>query len=298
MKKSIYNILLILISILAFNSCIEEEDIELNKYPDYLIVRAELLLDEFAVVDLNYSRDFALSSNDGNSDQINRSAVSNAHVILKDSNGIEELLEESTFPKENGRYYSKLIKGAENTSYELLIDVDGKHYSATSRIGKPIKVDKVKFRNVKGKSIDNNITEDIEIDVSWKDRKNEKNFYLLKIRERNINKEKNELIFIDRETFLFSDLNNDGNDIKYTCEIANAYYLGSYYNNGYRSLYAFLCLIDEQTYTYLKGVKGHGRVDNSIITARPGNLPTNIRGHAFGLFNACPASSMEIDYTQ
>ncbi|MFA8300710.1 MAG: DUF4249 family protein [Hyphomicrobiales bacterium] len=287
MMKYIYIILVSFAITLTLNSCIINEDLELNKYPEYLIVKGDLPLGEFATIDLQYSLDYALPF-ELHYNKINDTKISNARVILKDSNGIEELLTESTSEDEKGRYYSKLIKGVENTNYELLIDVDDKHYSSTSKISRPIEIDKIshekytaEFGDIKAK-----------ISLSWKDRKYQDNFYMVKVGVKYFDKNRMDSCFYYRETFLFSDLNNDGNVINVTCKVDP---LSIHRQNQGDGLYVSLCLIDEDTYNYFNGVAGYDINSGDSYSVSPGNLPTNIKGRAFGVFNAYPMSTKKIN---
>ncbi|MFA8451445.1 MAG: DUF4249 domain-containing protein [Bacteroidales bacterium] len=278
MIKKIFNILFASLVVASLFSCNEQEDIELNQNPDFVVVFAELAQGETAEVELRYSTDFALPI-DNYEDKFKKQ-ISNARVILKASNGKEEILKESK--EKAGIYYSELIKGEEDVHYDLIIDAAGKRFTSSSYIPKPVKLDKIEVVEDLGNG-EYSSDGKAEVTVYWKDRPNERNFYMLKL---DIDSE-NLIEYGKKDNiYLFSDINNDGNNIKLKLKKSSLMKMPDY------AYTVSLRCIDEDTYNYISSVQNYEDNGSDFTFTSPGNLPTNINGGAVGFFNAFAVSKI------
>jgi hypothetical protein len=189
--------------------------------------------------------------------------VSGATVSITDSTGgAVEQLEES----DSGVYITHYLSGIPLHTYELLVIVDGKRYTASSTMPITVALDSVTFADNTG--FNNKI--DINAVVNFRDPKGVKNYYQF---EESVNSRPIPNVFV------FDDRLSDG---KY---IREPLFNDSSYMQRGDTLLLTMNGVDQPTYNYfftLANVTGN----NSFQSTTPANPISNLSNGALGYFSA------------
>jgi len=198
--------------------------------------------------------------------------VSGATVRLTDSSSDYYALMTET---DSGLYTSQLVGGIPNHVYKLDVTVDGKTYSATSRMPRPVVLDSVTF----ALNTDFNNKQDINAIMNFRDPDGLGNYYQFteSLRGRLI-----------PDIFVFEDRLSDG---KY---IEQPLFNDSSYLQRRDTLLLTMNCIDKNVYNYffsLANVTGN----NNFQTATPANPNTNISNGALGYFSAHTTTRVKVE---
>jgi hypothetical protein len=186
--------------------------------------------------------------------------VRSAIVTIKDSNGHSILLTETN----PGSYTTSSLKGVPGVIYTLTVDVNGKTYTATSKMPNPVIINAIFVK----KSTTGN---EKEISLNFKDPEDTDNYYRI----------------IEYINNILKSGINIGNDKLYQGEVIN-YSLGSNalddetpLKTGDKVLVQ-LQSIDKDVFEYFRTSRG-----NDGQSASPANPVSNISNGALGYFSAC-----------
>lgn len=198
--------------------------------------------------------------------------VSGARVRMTDSSsGFSTLMAES----DSGLYTTRLLVGAPNHVYKLDVTVDGKTYSASSTMPRPVVLDSVTF----ALNTDFNNKQNINAVVNFRDPDGLGNYYQF------TESIKGRLI---PDIFVFEDRLSDG---KY---IEQPLFNDSAYLQRRDTILLTMNCIDKNVYNYfftLADVTGN----NNFQTATPANPNTNISNGALGYFSAHTTTRVKVE---
>jgi hypothetical protein len=122
-------VLLLLLSCLlfsceGFNEKIVDIDVDVEDVPTILVINGWIEKDSLAIVQISYSEDIhALASTP-------RKFEENANVTITTEDGLSEELEYYGY----GWYYGTYIRGEVNNTYTMSIGIEGKNYTASSKM--------------------------------------------------------------------------------------------------------------------------------------------------------------------
>ncbi len=161
--KKIFNTLIISALIITFTSCEKVIDLPLDNAEPVLVVSANIS-DQSGPYSVTLSKTIDY-------DQPNIfPTVSGAIVTIKDNNGADEILTETT----PGTYSTSTLQGTPGNTYELTINEDGKTYTSSAMMPNPINIDTVYI------GVFSAFGEPVPIlNINFYDTPNEKNYYYL-----------------------------------------------------------------------------------------------------------------------
>jgi hypothetical protein len=197
--------------------------------------------------------------------------VTNADVYLTDStNGITDHLVQA----DSGLYLARRTVGVAKHTYVLNVTIDGKQYTASSTIPRPVLLDSVTF----ALNFDFNNKQEINAVVNFQDPPGLGNYYQFTevVNGRTL-----------PDIFVFEDRLSDGRYIE------QPLFNDSSYLHKSDDVVVTMNCVDKNIYNYfftLANVTGN----NNFQTATPANPVTNITGGALGYFSAHTTQRIEI----
>lgn len=196
--------------------------------------------------------------------QNNFPAVSDARVVMKDSEGHVVVFQES----DPGIYTAQNISGKVGITYTLTVNVDEKEYSASSTMPASVKLDSLSATERTFGDESRKI-----IAVNFADPINTKNFYLFKM---TLNNKKVGQIFSDSDFF------SDGKYVKRDLFLTGVEDLEI--KSGDRVLVEMQC-IEEPIYLYWRTLEQQYASGNPNDVTTPANPPNNWNNRALGYFS-------------
>ncbi len=122
--------------ILCTASCEKVIDIDLHSVEPRVVIEALLPLDSTETVGISTTKDFNIDNE--------FIPLSGAVVTLKDDDGNSEILEQNN----EGLYVGRSIKGVEQKTYYLHIDIDGKEYTSESTMPRFVRLEKINMYSI------------------------------------------------------------------------------------------------------------------------------------------------------
>jgi hypothetical protein len=252
--------------LVAMVDCKKVISVDLRDAPSQIVIEGEITNTPGLSAQVRISRSVNFSASN------TYPPVSGAMVRLTDSNnGIGALMAES----DTGLYTTRLIVGVPNHVYKLEVTVEGKTYSANSRMPRPVVLDSVTF----ALNTDFNNKQDINAVVNFRDPDGLGNYYQFteSVRGRLI-----------PDIFVFEDRLSDG---KY---IEQPLFNDSSYLQRRDTVLLTMNCVDKNVYNYffsLADVTGN----NNFQTATPANPHTNISNGALGYFSAHTTTRVKVE---
>ncbi|GGA99441.1 DUF4249 family protein [Puia dinghuensis] len=259
------NIGLLLILTVTVAACKKVINVNLNKAEPQIVIEGEVTNNRVPyLVRISKTVNFSASNV--------YPPVTGATVIITDSTaGVTEQLLPSP---DSGSYYTRLIKGVPKHTYSLNVTVDGKQYTAVSRMPAPVRLDSVTF----ALNFDFSNKQEINAVVNFQDPPRPGNYYQFSevVNGRTI---PNVFVFENRLSvgrYIQQPLFND-----------------SAYLQKNDTLILTMNCVDENIYNYfftLANVTGN----NNFQTATPANPVTNLSNGALGYFSAHTTQRMKM----
>lgn len=135
--KNNYIVLLSLLSILSImTGCEKEIDVNLNSVDPKIVIEGLVAKDSLAKIKITKTKDF-------DTDNIFE-ALKGAIVTISDNKGNSEILQQNAY----GFYVSRFLRGKENVTYSLNVEVESQTFTSTSRMPELVMIDSVKMYTV------------------------------------------------------------------------------------------------------------------------------------------------------
>lgn len=196
--------------------------------------------------------------------------VTGALVTIKNKRNTDTLVE-----KVPGSYFTSGIKGKPGESYTLNVSFDGKIYSSTSVMPKPVQLDSLTFLLGRSNSI--------YPVANFQDPLNENNYYQF------IEFVNGKTLKNGRGNSVFDDRLSDG---RYITSIL--YDDSSYIKSGVTLTVQMNC-IDKKVFTYLNELLQISGSGSGFSSPAPANPESNISGGVLGYFSANTVSTKTVD---
>lgn len=260
MQKNTYKILSLIVLSISINSCFQDViDIDLGESNQQVVIEAVLTdLPEDQYVKVSYAGNYYTK-------EIEK-PVSGAVVTIGNSQGHEVLFEES----QPGFYKSSSIRGEYGVTYNLRVNVNGKEFSATSRMPEPVAMDSIKL-----------IPESkynlyfYNLQCYFTDKKDVENYLWFKYYLNDYS--------TSNTAYLYNDRNSDGKKIVYDD-------FDQVYITPRDRLRLEVYSLDKEAYNYLYSLFGfHSDIDIDLPELFPSNSfnpNTNISNNGLGYFSA------------
>ncbi|MEO8822413.1 MAG: DUF4249 domain-containing protein [Ginsengibacter sp.] len=196
--------------------------------------------------------------------------VSGALVTIQNKRIIDTL-----FEKEPGHYFTRGLKGKPGESYTLNISVDGKIYTSTSVMPKPVQLDSLTFLSGRNSAI--------YPVANFQDPLGEDNYYQFTefVNGKILNNGRGNSVFDDRLS-----------DGRYISTIL--YDDSSYIKPGVTLTVQMNC-IDKQVFNYLNELLQISGGGGGFSSPAPANPESNISGGVMGYFSANTISSRTVE---
>ena len=254
--------------VIAFSSCQKVIDIDLNTATPQYVIEAELVegTQDFAVRVTKTSNFFSTDK---------PTAVTNATVTLKKDSGAAI----SLIGENNGYYKAAKYTATNKANYTLSVSVDGKSFSASSYLSKPIMLDSIEIEKDNGNPFGGAAADSTyQLYCIFQDPTSETNFYRIKtvVNDKPKNKGENILVIDDRLT--------NGNRIRIPI-FTTEFKLGE-------KVDVELVSIDKKVHDYYNTLST--LVSNGNNSAAPTNPITNWSGGALGYFGAVSSSKKTV----
>lgn len=260
---SIKYISFLFIGLLLFSSCEDVIELELNSAESQVVIEATLdASSQTATVLISKTNDFY--------DNDDPEQVSAASITLHSELGDTYTLSENS----PGTYTSTNVLANPGESFDLIVEIDGKFYKATSQTPTPVSLDTIIQSNFPGSPFSNE--GDILLSCLWNDPRSEENFYRIRPYIDGVFQSDNYTITTDV-------LAGDGEEI--TASIAQGF-------NENTIVEVELLSTDEAYYNYffqLSSLSGEGGGSTT-----PYNPKGNFSNDALGYFGIYYTSIMEI----
>ena len=260
---NIKDITFLFLSLLAFSSCEDVIEVELDSVESQIVIEATIDAgNQIASVNISKTNDFY----DNNSPE----QVSDAVIILKSDLGNTYTLSETS----PGTYITNNILTNQGEIFNLMVELDGKIYEASSQTPVAVNLDTIIQANFPGGPFSDE--GDILLSAVWNDPDNQENFYRVRAYVDNIFQS-------DNYTLLNDVLAGDGEEI--TASIAQGF-------NENTTVEVELLSTDEAYYDYffqLSSLAGSGEGSTT-----PYNPKGNFSNDALGYFGIYYSSSIEI----
>jgi len=297
MRKLIYFIILIIISI----SCTEKFELDSQINTNQIVIES-FISDKDSLpntafqssIILNYVRvskvNPSLSVSNQQYEGQGITPVNNATVIISDNLGnIDTLLvgggNININPK--GYYYLQNFKGICGRTYYLYVKVGEQVYTSSTIMHEVVNLDSMHIPNSFISNKDGKQVFNEGVKVFFSDPINEKNYYLIKIRNGNW------MYSIIDDRFLSSDINtigymlDDGENSKYWFN--NYLILENIIKNG-GTISVTMTALDKQSYYYYMSLKQQFTNDGGVYSPAPASPKGNISNGALGYFRASSIS--------
>jgi hypothetical protein len=252
--------------LVAMAACKKVISVDLRDAPSQIVIEGEITNAPGLPAQVRISRSVNFSASN------TYPPVSGAVVHLTDSNnGIGARMAES----DSGLYTTRLIVAVSRHVYKLDVTVDGKTYTASSTMPRPVLLDSVTF----ALNTDFSNKQNINAVVNFRDPDGLGNYY-------QFTESVNGRLIPD--IFVFEDRLSDG---KY---IEQPLFNDSSYLQRGDTLSLTMNCVDKNVYNYfftLAGVTGN----NSFQTATPANPNTNISNGALGYFSAHTTTRVKVE---
>ena len=252
------------ILVFLFCSCQKVVNLKLNTIPPQIVIQGEITDSgaPFSIM-INQTVDFYASNS--------FPPVTGAVVKISDDAGDSDSLIEYT----PGIYSTQGLLGKPGLTYTLSVSVQGKNYTAVSKMPMPVKLDSVNFELTSGFGIQR-----INAIVNFQDPPGIPNYYQF---QEYINGQ-----LFNKEIFILDDRLSDG---KY---ISNTLRTDSSYLNSGDVLKVRMYSVDENVYNYFLQLRQSSGTGAFNSTASPANPTTNITGGALGYFSAHTTQSQTV----
>ena len=244
-------------------SCKKVLDVNLKNAPEQVVINGEVDNNPGPYkVTISKSVDFTSDNN--------FPPVSGAMVTIT-GNGITDTLEENN----DGSYYTKKLKGKPGESYTLNVSINGKTFTATSTMPKPVHLDSLTF--VLGRS------DNLYPVANFQDPAGIHNYYQFVEYVNGVR------LPDGRGNSVFDDRLSDGRYIERTL-----YDDGTEIKKGVTLRVQMKC-IDEQVYNYLNELSQISGNGGGFSSPAPANPDSNISGGALGYFSANTVSTKVVE---
>jgi len=275
MKKYIYPL-----SFLSFflSSCEEVIQLPLNGTESQLII-------ESAVIEGNTQTEVRLSQSVGFYDETNDKTISDALVIIKETNGLPDTLKYST----NGNFIGKTMPHLPGETYQIVVETAGKIYTATNTIPFKAELDSLNFA-----LFDNPKSKGYMVNMYFNDPAGIKNYYRVKVWVNNTSGPDQEY---GQDYMLYDDKLFDGLAAQLPAT------RGMQIMHEKDTVKIELFSISKETYDYYLTLKNVVTSDGSRLgpamgmmngSSAPANPNTNLNNGALGYFGAWCVSSKTI----
>lgn len=251
------------LGLLVFSSCEDVIELELNSAESQVVIEATLDAgNQIATVNISKTNDFY----DNNSPE----QVSDAVIVLQSDLGNTYTLSETS----PGTYTTINVLANQGEIFNLMVEVDGEIYEASSQTPVAVNLDTIIQANFPGGPFSDE--GDILLSAVWNDPDNQENFYRVRAYVDNVFQS-------DNYTLLNDVLAGDGEEI--TASIAQGF-------NENTTIEVELLSTDEAYYDYffqLSSLSGDG-----ASSTTPYNPKGNFTNEALGYFGIYYSSSKEI----
>lgn len=259
----IKNIGLFVLGLLFFSSCEKVIELELESVESQIVIEATIDAgNQIATVNISKTNDFY--------DNTNPEKISGAIITLQSDLGNTYTLSENS----PGTYTAANVLANPGESFDLIVEVDGKFYEASSQTPVAVNLDTIIQANFPGGPFSDE--GDILLSAVWNDPDNQENFYRIRAYIDNVFQS-------DNYTLLNDVLAGDGEEI--TASIAQGF-------NENTTVEVELLSTDEAYYDYfsqLSSLSGGGAGSTT-----PYNPKGNFTNEALGYFGIYYSSSKEI----
>jgi hypothetical protein len=259
----IKNIGLFVLGLFFFSSCEDVIELELESVESQIVIEATLDAgNQIATVNISKTNDFY--------DNDSPEQVSDAVIILQSDLGNTYTLSETS----PGTYTAINVLANQGEIFNLIVEVDGKFYEATSQTPVAVSLDSIIQANFPGGPFSDE--GDILLSAVWNDPDNVQNFYRIRAYIDNVFQS-------DNYTIINDVLAGDGEEI--TASIAQGF-------NENTTVEVELLSTDEAYYDYffqLSSLSGGGAGSTT-----PYNPKGNFSNDALGYFGIYYSSSIEI----
>lgn len=265
--KDVSGLIISLITVLILSGCQKVVNVDLNEAEPHIVI-------EGLIEDLRGPFSVAISKSGSYFDQPVLETVSGAQVVITDSKGTIDTLNETT----PGLYITSKTRGIPGRTYTLKVVAENLEYIGTTTMFSHVNIDsltleKSLFQHIDFGGGDPNETH-YDIHCFFKDPE-EKNFYRVKVFKNDSINTQNYRLYDDQYT------NGEETELR----IGNAT-SGDTYRIELMSL-------DQSTYNYYRTLSDL-LYSNPIFGSTPANPNSNLSNGALGYFGACAVSSKTI----